>query len=286
MELFDKKFVHFMWDDELEGKKVFVSDSIDSLIDYIEKDTVTYKVHCSRNIKLPFERDDAVCYRFAYYDPNYGAKKAFYKEGKTVQYLYGDNTWHDCMGTPYWSADCEYRAKPEEEKWIVYLNRVTKIYGKGGSLTACLEDKWEDVQKECGAKTKLFVGTKVEAAAWYKSRQKFAEVIKDWEDGKRIQYLDESTKTWMDIPKDYTIVWFTDREYRAESKRMTYRQLAEWLAKGNGEHTTTLAEDAVTSIKYYKTSVDKEVLDVCKIRRWGSDEWIEPTVDVYLEDCE
>lgn len=35
MELFDKRFVHFMWDDSLKGKVGFFADSIDELRDSI-----------------------------------------------------------------------------------------------------------------------------------------------------------------------------------------------------------------------------------------------------------
>ena len=37
MELFDKKFVYFMWDDELKGKRVITADSINCLIDRVNK---------------------------------------------------------------------------------------------------------------------------------------------------------------------------------------------------------------------------------------------------------
>ena len=71
IELFDKRFVHFMWDDELEGKKCFVADNINSLIERVEKGASIYKVRWSRDNRMPFESDDLVRYRFAYYDENY-----------------------------------------------------------------------------------------------------------------------------------------------------------------------------------------------------------------------
>ena len=187
MELFDKKYVHFMWDDELEGKEGFFSDSIDILKIYVEDndDNLIGNVSDSNRGNLPFHKNCGGVFRFFYYDPNYEVKRA-YAEGKQIQFRYsGDAEWDDCKGEPLCDDDCEYRIKPEEQK----------------------------------------------------------------------------------------------------TRRMTYRELAEWLAKGNGEHTTTLAEETVTSIKYYKTCADKEVLNACKIRRWGSDEWIEPTVDIYEADC-
>ena len=38
-------------------------------------------------------------------------------------------------------------------------------------------------------------------------------------------------------------------------------------------------------IKGVTMSELKELPEEYTIRRWGSDEWIEPTVDVYEEDC-
>jgi len=113
MELFDKRFVHFMWDDKLEGQKVFVADNINTLIERIKKGTSIYKVHWSRDTGMPFESDDLVRYRFAYYDPNYEVKRAFYKESKQIQVAYkGANNWVDC-DEPEWVDGCQFRVKPE-----------------------------------------------------------------------------------------------------------------------------------------------------------------------------
>lgn len=55
MELFDKKFVHFMWDNELEGKDCFIAEGIDKLkflVSHCTDDTT--RVIGSRNIDFPF----------------------------------------------------------------------------------------------------------------------------------------------------------------------------------------------------------------------------------------
>ena len=36
MKLFNKQFVHFMWEDELEGKRGFGTDDIDDLQRFVE----------------------------------------------------------------------------------------------------------------------------------------------------------------------------------------------------------------------------------------------------------
>lgn len=109
-----------------------------------------------------------------------------------------------------WQAE---EAKPEEEKYIVYLVREP-FKGKYCYLTACLESRWEIVQKEYGAKTKLFVGAYDEVQEWYKARDKFASVIKAWEDGKKIQVTPKGTDKWLDLhcePK-----WDLRDEYRVK----------------------------------------------------------------------
>lgn len=205
MELFDKRFVHFMWDDKLEGQKVFVADNINTLIECIKKGTSIYKVHWSRDTGMPFESDDLVRYRFAYYDPNNEVKKAF-NEGKKVQVKKIDSIvdWADCE-EPLWSEDCLYRIKPEAEKWIAYLSG-------GGYLTACKEDAWEMAQEECGAKTKLFIGSENEVAKWYEARRKFTEIIKAWEDGKEIQFK-TSLGFWCFV---FSPDWDLNIEYRVK----------------------------------------------------------------------
>lgn len=69
---------------------------------------------------------------------------------------------------------------------------------------------------------------------------------------------------------------------------MTYRQFAEWLAKGNGQCRINGDERCTTSCTYvtYNSAQDSnECNEYYEIRRWGSDEWVKPTIDIYNEDC-
>lgn len=69
-------------------------------------------------------------------------------------------------------------------------------------------------------------------------------------------------------------------------KRMTYRQFAEWLMKGNGEYVE--GDEylyAHLEFAYSIKSADEELKDSVKIRTWDSDEWVEPTLDIYERDC-
>lgn len=97
-------------------------------------------------------------------------------------------------------------------------------------------------------------------------------------------------KNWIDC--DYPD--FDDnREYEFRVKpeeqkprRMTYRQLAEWLAKENGQYTPLLSKTYVSSAMDYDNTLDNnELPEGYVVRRWDSDEWIEPTEDIYEQDC-
>ena len=192
MELFDKKFVHFMWEDELEGKEGFFADDVATLESLVNLKTNVFAVKKSKFQDKPFSIKNGA-FRFFYYDPNYEIKKA-YLEGKQIQYKFAEGKWYDIndgdsddlarIGLSWFDDDCEYRIKPDEPK----------------------------------------------------------------------------------------------------PRRMTYRELAEWLAKGNGVQTDETMSIAYPFCEYLLCEENKEVPADYKIRRWGSDEWIEPTVDVYKAD--
>ena len=67
-------------------------------------------------------------------------------------------------------------------------------------------------------------------------------------------------------------------------KRMTSRQLAEWLARGNGQLSATHWTNVYISYDYDKKQADEEVPSSYRIRPWDSDTWIKPNVDIYLKD--
>ena len=68
-------------------------------------------------------------------------------------------------------------------------------------------------------------------------------------------------------------------------KRMTNRQFAEWIARGNGEYSRDTYDCAYTEYSYSKSKRNSEVDSGMKIRSWDSEEWVEPTVDIYERDC-
>lgn len=81
-------------------------------------------------------------------------------------------------------------------------------------------------------------------------------------------------------------VWQFIYPYEEPPKqRMTIRQFAEWLMKGNGEYTLENYESTYATYSYRKCVENYEVESGVRIRTWDSEEWIEPTVDIYKRDC-
>lgn len=64
-------------------------------------------------------------------------------------------------------------------------------------------------------------------------------------------------------------------------RRATNRELAMWLAHGNGEFTNPKAEfyNNYSSFAYEECDKDKEVYSSFKVRKWSDTEWHEPTVE-------
>jgi len=125
VDLYDKKFVHFEWDESLMGKKGFYNDDMGclkkeirnegarmmgTLIDYCD-DSTPFIVQSSNNCPPS-------SWKFFYYDPNYEVKWAYFREGKPIQWKCKNNgmDWCDSnMGhdTSYFDDNCEYRIKSE-----------------------------------------------------------------------------------------------------------------------------------------------------------------------------
>ena len=143
MPIFEKRYVHFMWDDLLENVEGFFADTIANLRMSVEFNVRTqYGKIKSADNKSPytFSYDDKTSFKFFYYDPNYELKVAR-EEGKTIQVLYGSD-WYDI--TPdYELIDNEtYRIEPksklEEEKPITYRELAMWLSkGNGGFFLEC-----------------------------------------------------------------------------------------------------------------------------------------------------
>lgn len=83
----------------------------------------------------------------------------------------------------------------------------------------------------------------------------------------------------------YPVEWNINKIFESSKpKRMTHRQLAKWLADNRGELRTCLKVNVFHDHQYYCGTEELEVEEGYKVRKWDSEEWIEPTVDL-LEDC-
>lgn len=191
MKLFDRKYLHCMWSEKIDGKKCLLSDNLSDLIKDVNNGTafdpevILACGHVKRSDGVHIMAVDGTTWTYAYFDPNYECKVAYIK-GMTVQVRMADGHWED-NPYPRWCDNDEYRVKLEEP---------------------------------------------------------------------------------------------------VKPKRMTYRQLAEWLAKGNGQYTPLLNKCFISSSMDYDCKLDNdELIEGYKIRYWCSDEWIEPTYEIYEEDC-
>ena len=277
MELFDSKYVHFMWDDSLEGKEGFVHESIMGLKSDINQTRAVFTTTVRKSDDDTFVSNNSNRkYPFFYYDPNYKCKRA-YVEGKQLQLSFNGTTWVDIE--PDWEigdfdkTPADYRIKPEEKVYV-----FLKKYENGTSILAYTESPAIDDYV-------YFTGTKTECLNYIEAHRNMAPIMKAWEDGKPIQARLKNTCDWYEAENPE---WSDDCEYRIKpeepkSKRMTFKMLCEWLNKGQGQYR--LGENAYIHEYYNITDDNKELPDEYKIRRWGSDEWIEPTVDVYEADC-
>ena len=199
MELYNKEFVYFDWDDKLEGKKGFFSDNISDLKRYVKDNrTKWYGVICkysrSDNVDVPFEIiDDSgwhCNFRFCYYDPYYEFRKA-YLEGKQLQFK-SHNDWKDVECEPIFNGD-EYRIKPELRWHVVLSDEGTLAIAKSTN------------------KSIYFTGDDEECKKWIDEHKNLTDIMKAWEEGKTIQYF--YNDDWRDVANNNPL-WGIDNTYR------------------------------------------------------------------------
>lgn len=191
ISLFDKKYVHKVWIDELKGKKAFFADYEDDLERFVEEDNRNFYgtiVRLFGDGRFPFQMEDGGYYAFCYCDPYLELKTAF-KQGKTIQALMPSNTWEDVKNPKWCYPPEEYRIKPEPE-----------------------------LEKEDVVET-----------------DKYGENL------------------------------------------VTCRQLAEWLARGNGEYKMEGIHRCYYEYWYHEDDSDVLVSEKAWVRKWGEKTWYKPT---------
>lgn len=152
----------------------------------------------------------------------------------------------------------------EPKDWTVYICRMNP---DNYYLSACRSDAWEEVQKDYGAKTKLFEGTEDEVDKWYIPRKHLINVIAAWEDGKTIQFFDDSIGDWADVgePK-----WSIDTQYRIkpEGLKWTDLKIGDIIRYNNLMTMVTAIDDSPSTMSHiygYDWISDDELEDYEKV---------------------
>lgn len=87
----------------------------------------------------------------------------------------------------------------------------------------------------------------------------------------------DSPKAMLVRDKDY------DTPAKVESvekhRRATNRELAQWIAKGNGETCDKRFNIVDNGYSYHTFEMDNPCPSEFKIRKWSDEEWHEPTLD-------
>lgn len=261
---FEDKFVHFRWDDSLKGKKVFYADSISCLEEDVAKGE-DYKllIGASENKMYPFlisgsEELSDTNWKFVYYDPNYEVKLA-YEEGKQIQYKAKDTgnwcDWENYLGKCSFCNDVEYRIKSEINAYVI-LNQTDGIP----------KLLWRfDEGKE--SRHIYFRGTPRECSDYIESHNKFAPVMKAWEDGEEVEFMYEDGTTWL---MENMPTWAETNKYRIKPNGL------KWIDLNVGDIIEFCSEN---HLKAMVTEIDFK--DDCGRHIYAGNEWL---TDVKLEN--
>lgn len=303
MELFDKRFVYFMWDDELRGKECFYDDDIEGLQQSVNDNNENFKgVLEPDSSAYPFRPvlSGTACFswKFAYYDPNYECKVA-YNEGKQIQHREkGTHAWSD--GTPAWDGRYEYRIKPSV--YYVGIDKTKKL------ARDCVPTSYQHVYAS--------FDNAPDADKWISEHKKFVPVMRAFEKGLTVEYKNSrddwtiaSTPSW-DLKLRYRVKpmqsnvtphcsdcnhltksftsepcnkCFDASKWEPRKRRMTNRELAKWLAEGNGQVMEDY--DKLVRIMYEYTNDDDMPCRIgAFIRAWTETEWHAPEVEEHTQE--
>ena len=169
-DLYDPKFVHFEWSEDLKDKEGFYGDLIDGLRADVRNNGVIGLCDRFGDPGFPFHIKDVGIYRFFYYDPHYEVKWAYFKEGKNVQFKRDyDGKWEDICpwsetvvvdGPEYFDDRYEYRIKPEEPTEKIKVDVKIQVQPSVDQINIvvngklCTFDNVEDARKVLGLNMK------------------------------------------------------------------------------------------------------------------------------------
>lgn len=294
MELYDKKFVYFEWSDKLEGKDVFCATSIEDLKSQVNYGNAqTGVLHHSNNPKgHPFvptwsDGSGSLAFPFAYYDPNYEVKKAYFKDGKKLQWKYrNEEDWNDwdndsCPTFSDNTTGYELRVKPEDidydtgvindkvlPKPLTEESDYCEIYNKNGEMKSYSKEAVEYARNRVNYELSYICGMDFtdEQIKWIKDhiytsvRKAYQSAVDKWSgnEGDRIYRIDSKV------------------EEPEKDRYLANKELAMWLAQGKGLAMDKGKGRKSTSYDYWEEDKTVDYLNI-RVRKWGDDDWHKPT---------
>lgn len=142
---FEKEFVHFIWDDKLANRRVFIGDNIERLVKALDQDHERIYVRDSGDLMFPFKsvNHPYESYRFVYYDPLYDIKKA-HEDGRAIEIRdLISGQWYT-SSKPVFLPDRagDYRIKDDSDKvtnrelamWLALGNGEYKFVNEASNL--------------------------------------------------------------------------------------------------------------------------------------------------------
>ena len=271
IKLFDKKYVYLEWSDKLEGKDCILAKSYKDLKNFVNSGDEGRIFKIKKGTEKPFTNGCTEC-DFCYFDHNLKVKKAWI-EGKTIQKCVL-NEWVDDIDTSRTSSFFynikwdiyEWRIKPTTEEIINYTNEtyrepiyILNMYKKD-------RNEFEFSMSEHDSFSPIYANTRK------KCQHVLNTVVAKFTD-KCVGCKGNSCFNCKPLQDFIKNIKFT--------RRMTNRELSEWLAKGNGEVKNLGYTINISTSYFYKNNTENENVDdnIC-IRDFGSDEWREPLIEV------
>lgn len=135
-DLYDRRFVHFDWDDSLEGKECIFGDNLQDIKTHLAKGmefASVVKQNPNNKELYPFMNDKGWVYRFCYYDPLLVFKVAK-KMGKRVESRFtdiGNYHWKEVPDDGVWTQDMEYRIVEEDDSDMITIRQLSMWLAKG-----------------------------------------------------------------------------------------------------------------------------------------------------------
>lgn len=275
IELFDKKYVYLEWSDELEEKDCILAKSYKNLKEFVNSGDEDRIFKVDKGTEKPFTNHCVEC-DFCYYDPNLKVKKAWI-EGKEIQYNSSFNKWTDLA----LMATCNIKNYID---WDAYEWRIKPTIKEDEQCTTFCDNQYVlNMYKNCCFNfyiSKYDISHPIYFGDEEKCEFVMNTVSKNFiRDNKKCAecnglYCHECKE----LKKFIENIKFT--------RRMTNRELSEYLAKGNGEMKinyfsfNAIKPTVYASHSYLEGTENKEVESSIRIRDFDSDEWREPLIEI------